>query len=267
MRTFETGATRDTDVGKIDYEGFLSPFVLERFGQYMLGHQVQADGEIRASDNWQKGIPMDQYFKSFMRHTVEFWKAARGADMPTADYMEELACAIMFNIMGWLHESLKLDAPTEEAMSEEINDVGPGVDPLREAKLERAIGELATLSLSELNTVHGLIAQLPDDSYTARFHRAVDDLISAGTQAALPDPLESAKRAGDFPEMWAGWTLEDATSRLPKASNAMLDWEHSFIVACLNGGGIPGISMQELETYHMYIDSEGSKRALAGSQE
>jgi hypothetical protein len=27
MRTFDTGATRNTDVTKLDYEGFLSPYV------------------------------------------------------------------------------------------------------------------------------------------------------------------------------------------------------------------------------------------------
>jgi len=31
MRQFESGATRDTEDGKLDYEGFLSPAVLLRF--------------------------------------------------------------------------------------------------------------------------------------------------------------------------------------------------------------------------------------------
>lgn len=97
MRIFKSGATRDTDVNKIDYEGFLSPQVLERFGQYMLSHQTQADGKRRESDNWKKGIPQSAYKKSLIRHTVDFWK----------EPSEELACAIIFNIQGWLHEELK----------------------------------------------------------------------------------------------------------------------------------------------------------------
>lgn len=97
MRNFETGATRDTDENKIDYEGFLSPQALERFGQYMLVHQTQADGKKRESDNWKKGIPQEAYKKSLIRHVFDFWKT------PT----EELACAIIFNIQGWLHEELK----------------------------------------------------------------------------------------------------------------------------------------------------------------
>jgi len=57
MRTFGGGATRNSDQGKPDYEGFLSPLVIIRYGEYMTRHRVQADGNIRDSDNWQKGIP------------------------------------------------------------------------------------------------------------------------------------------------------------------------------------------------------------------
>jgi len=39
MRTFASGATRDADDHKLDFEGFLSPFVLERYAQYMHKHQ------------------------------------------------------------------------------------------------------------------------------------------------------------------------------------------------------------------------------------
>jgi len=33
-RTFDTGATRDTSQDKLDFEGFLSPLVIKRFGEY-----------------------------------------------------------------------------------------------------------------------------------------------------------------------------------------------------------------------------------------
>lgn len=33
MRKFETGATRDDDNTKSDYEGFFAPEVIERFGE------------------------------------------------------------------------------------------------------------------------------------------------------------------------------------------------------------------------------------------
>lgn len=105
IRKFETGATRDTDVGKPDYEGFLSPIVIKRFGEYMSKHRVQSDGSLRNSDNWQKGIPKDQYIKSLFRHFEDMWLEHRG--FKSQDGLEEAICAIMFNTMGYLHETLK----------------------------------------------------------------------------------------------------------------------------------------------------------------
>lgn len=105
-RTFETGATRDTDEGKPDYDGFLSPLVIVRFGEYMLKHRVQADSSFRDSDNWQKGIPQSAYMKSSFRHFIEFWTLHRSGTAK-ADAFEEVLCALMFNIMGYLHEQLK----------------------------------------------------------------------------------------------------------------------------------------------------------------
>ena len=58
LRKFDSGATRDTTENKPDYEGYFSPLVFERYGQYMLKHQKQSDGTLRSSDNWQKGMPI-----------------------------------------------------------------------------------------------------------------------------------------------------------------------------------------------------------------
>jgi len=51
MRTFKTGATRNDDTGKLDFEGFLSPIALEKFAEYMHKNRIQADGNVRDSDN------------------------------------------------------------------------------------------------------------------------------------------------------------------------------------------------------------------------
>ncbi len=107
MRTFGTGATRNTDVNKLDYEGFLSPTVLKRYAEYLNKHRVQADGNIRESDNWQKGIPKDVYMKSAFRHFMDVWSCHRGVG--SAD-LEESLCATLFNLMGYLHEVLKGDS-------------------------------------------------------------------------------------------------------------------------------------------------------------
>jgi hypothetical protein len=108
MRNFDTGATRDTDEGKLDYEGALSPFVLQRYLQYMTEHQVQADGKTRLSDNWQKGIPRDAYMKSGFRHFMDWWTLHRtGTSFPG---LEDALCALLFNVMGYLHETLQAKA-------------------------------------------------------------------------------------------------------------------------------------------------------------
>lgn len=110
-RQFETGATRDADNGKPDYEGFLSPLVIKAFGQYMSRHRTQADGKLRDSDNWQKGIPFGVYMKSLWRHFHDMWTMHRGfiaRDHTGATLtMEDTLSAIMFNVMGYFHEWLK----------------------------------------------------------------------------------------------------------------------------------------------------------------
>lgn len=103
MRTFASGATRGAEDDKLDFEGFLSPVALERFAQYMHRHRIQEDGSMRDSDNWQKGIPTDAYIKSMWRHFFAVWKCYRN----NQDYTEDL-CALLFNVQGMLHETLKI---------------------------------------------------------------------------------------------------------------------------------------------------------------
>ena len=106
MREFDTGATRDNDGEKLDYEGFLSPVTLKRYAEYMHKHRKQADGEIRDSDNWQRGIPLDAYMKSMFRHMMDLW--AQHRDVFEDEYcQDEAICAIIFNAFGYLHELKK----------------------------------------------------------------------------------------------------------------------------------------------------------------
>lgn len=111
MREFETGATRDSDEGKLDFEGFFSPLVLQRYAEYMNKHRVQADGGLRDSDNWQHGIPKDAYIKSGWRHFMDWWMAHRG--LPSREGIEEALCALIFNAMGYLFEILKTELQVE----------------------------------------------------------------------------------------------------------------------------------------------------------
>jgi hypothetical protein len=105
VRKFDTGATRDQDTTKFDYEGFYSPLVMDRFAAYMHKHRHQSDGQLRDSDNWQKGIPFDAYMKSGFRHFMDWWRQHRGHK--GQDTLEDSLCALIFNAQGYLHELLK----------------------------------------------------------------------------------------------------------------------------------------------------------------
>ena len=105
IRTFNSGATRDTNENKFDYEGFLSPLVIKRYAEYMNKHRKQSDGSLRDSDNWQKGIPKKVYVKSAWRHFMDWWMEHRG--LPSRDGIEEALMALLFNVMGYTHELLK----------------------------------------------------------------------------------------------------------------------------------------------------------------
>jgi hypothetical protein len=110
IRTFDSGATRDTTEGKLSYVKALSSIVLQRYVQYLDKHRLQPDGSMREFNNWKKGIPEDTYFDSLGRHFVAAWLLKEG--FPAEDNhgpvnIEDSLCAIIFNSMGWLHEILK----------------------------------------------------------------------------------------------------------------------------------------------------------------
>ena len=105
IREFDTGATRDTAEGKLDYDGFLSPLVIRRYAEYMHSNRLQSDGSYRESDNWQKGIPKKEFVKSLWRHFMDLWSSHRGYSI--TENIEDAICGIIFNASGYLHEYLK----------------------------------------------------------------------------------------------------------------------------------------------------------------
>jgi hypothetical protein len=118
MRKFEGGATRDDDTDKYDYEGFLSPIVLERFASYMHKNQVQADGKLRESDNWQKGMEPSVYLKSALRHIHKWWKLHRSTGIESTDEAVDAMCGVLFNTMGAMFEILKGDGEGSDGEGE-----------------------------------------------------------------------------------------------------------------------------------------------------
>jgi hypothetical protein len=132
VRAFDTGATRDADDEKFDPEGFIDPRVLFAYSKYMHKNRHQSDGTLRASDNWQKGIPRDQYMKSLLRHVMDLWADHRGCPQSRNEDgqvppLDETLGGILFNAMGYWHEVLKAppvivalpaDADTPESIAE-----------------------------------------------------------------------------------------------------------------------------------------------------
>jgi hypothetical protein len=107
LREFASGANRDTAEGKFDYDGFVSPLMIEAFGTYMHFNRQLPDGSLRDSDNWQLGIPIDVYRKSLWRHWFDVWRSLRGYKIK--ENIIWALCGVIFNCQGILHELLKAD--------------------------------------------------------------------------------------------------------------------------------------------------------------
>lgn len=119
IRTFETGATRSPLSDKLEYAGFLSPLVMKRFAEYMHKHRHQADGSIRESRNWQKGIPQASYMDSMARHYQDVWLHCEGFPSAMVEDIETALCGLLFNAQGMLFEILK-QKPTDKTLKEVI---------------------------------------------------------------------------------------------------------------------------------------------------
>lgn len=114
IRTFDSGATRDTDGGKLDFTRALSPIVLERYVQYLDKHRKQPDGSVREFDNWKRGLPFRESFSSLGRHYNDLWKMIEGylaVDNHGPCNIDDTLCAIIFNASTMLHERLRNNLP------------------------------------------------------------------------------------------------------------------------------------------------------------
>lgn len=111
VRTFETGADRDTAEHKIDPAGALSPLVIQRYCEYMRAHSIRQDGSRRRSDNWKKGMPVEEYMSSLWRHLLHAWLAHNGNEPQDDDghlvTIEDALCGVLFNASGYLHEVMR----------------------------------------------------------------------------------------------------------------------------------------------------------------
>lgn len=89
VRTFETGAVRDSNEGK-SRPDLISPYFTERLG-HRLAYGIK---QGYPAHNWEMGIPDEAFLESLERHLVAY-------KMGKTD--EDHAAAIAFNIMGIIH--------------------------------------------------------------------------------------------------------------------------------------------------------------------
>jgi hypothetical protein len=123
MRTFESGATRNSDEGKPQYARIGDPSIDKAYAAYMNSQRVQADGKLRDPDNWKKGIDMSSYLDSQRRHWHDVWfhMTGRGDEAEEKDLVTAL-CALKFNVDGMLYEVLKARR-FEEAKAQNTADI------------------------------------------------------------------------------------------------------------------------------------------------
>lgn len=196
MRKFESGATRDNTEGKYDFEGFLSPLVLNRYAEYMNKHRTQADGKLRDSDNWQKGIPLAAYIKSAYRHFFDWWANHRGVKSVVKEDIEESLCALLFNTMGYLHEHLKSKAVPGSTPEPEVYVPQPGDTvfiELRDGTTDDSVSDHIRRVVENGNHIgFYLESMITDPDYS------MDHKISVGTEVfyVFDDELTVLKRKG-----------------------------------------------------------------------
>ena len=109
VRIFDSGATRDTSEGKLEYARFISPIVLKRFAEYMNLHRKQTDGNLREPDNWMNLFGdkhEDVCLDSLFRHVMDVWLINKGFQTEAREDIEPALCAILFNAQAWLFKVL-----------------------------------------------------------------------------------------------------------------------------------------------------------------
>ena len=115
-RTFATGATRDSNKDKLAYDQGLSVQVLQTYMAYLSKHRVMKDGSLRDWNNWKRGISVEAYRESLMRHTIDAIRKSHGLPLREESDLRDLLCAVIFNASGWLFELLVAESNNREGV-------------------------------------------------------------------------------------------------------------------------------------------------------
>jgi len=97
MRKFTTGAVRDDDTHKEDYIETISWTAMKRYAQFMTSKK-----EKYGAGNFKKGIPIESYEQSLLRHVQKYLSNKyEDGDVEKDEMHLE---AMLFNIFGIIHE-------------------------------------------------------------------------------------------------------------------------------------------------------------------
>lgn len=94
---FKTGAIRDTQTDKEDYIETISWTAFKRYAKYMTGKKAKY-----GAGNFKKGIPIESYEKSLVRHIQKY--LSNKYEGGTVEKDEDHLSAIVFNVFGIIHE-------------------------------------------------------------------------------------------------------------------------------------------------------------------
>lgn len=97
MRQFATGAVRDSEDGKEDYIETISWTAFARYAAYMTSKKTKY-----GQGNFKKGIPIEAYEKSLVRHLQKYLANKYEGGQTERD--EDHLSAILFNVFGIMHE-------------------------------------------------------------------------------------------------------------------------------------------------------------------
>ena len=101
IRTFKSGAIRDSQEGKESYGETISWTAFKRYAQYMTGKK-----EKYGSGNFKKGIDIDSYEESLIRHYQKYME--NKYEGGNVEVNEDHMSAIVFNAMGIMHEEERI---------------------------------------------------------------------------------------------------------------------------------------------------------------
>lgn len=125
LKTFDSGAKRDTTEGKGSYD-LISPIALKR-----LALVYERGAKQKGSRNWEKGIPFSRCIQSSIRHIYQYIEGLRDED-----HLMQAA----WNLFAVAHFEEIID---RGLLSKELNDLPNYLDEGFKESIEKADKELS----------------------------------------------------------------------------------------------------------------------------